>query len=63
MKNLIDYLKWLFDLHRPKCEHTRQRCIHGDEINWVRAARSACLDCFALFEELPEHCYYTKQRH
>lgn len=61
MKGFIDYLKWLFNMHH--CDHDRIRCIHGDEINMVRGARAACIDCFDLFEDLPEYCYYTKEKH
>jgi hypothetical protein len=58
---MIEYLKWMLGLN--KCEHKNIRCIHGDEIiahNWQR---SGCLDCFALFAELPEQCSVTKRPH
>lgn len=58
---MIAFLKWYFGI--TKCDHKRVRCIHGDEIRAKGWHRAACLDCFALFEELPPYCYYTKELH
>jgi hypothetical protein len=62
LRDFIGYLKWLLNIG-PKCEHKRLRCLHGDEIVTYNWQRSACLDCFALFPDLPEYCYYTKDKH
>jgi hypothetical protein len=58
-----------------RCQHTRTRCIHGDEI-WARTKtflrwwkepiirRQACLDCgTALDRDLPDICTITGTPH
>lgn len=45
------------NLYRARrCRHTRQRCIHGDEINAAGGRRARCLDCWALLGDLPADC-------
>lgn len=62
---MIEYLKWLFDMHRKPaaCYHSRVRCIHGDEINWFRGKRSVCLDCHMVLDPLPAYCFVTGEPH
>lgn len=58
---MIEYLKWYFGF--TKCDHEQVRCIHGDEIVVKGWQRAACIDCFSLFAELPDYCYYTGELH
>lgn len=36
-----------------KCRHDKLRGIYGDEVNQLGGKRSECLECHALFDELP----------
>jgi hypothetical protein len=57
---MIDYLKSLFS--KSRCTH-KYRCVHGDEINYLRGARSVCLKCGKPGEFLPFYCFYSKEIH
>lgn len=49
---------------RRRCPHLRVRCVHADEINFLRGRRRVCLDCSrALDGPLPEPCSVTGERH
>ena len=48
---------------QEKCEHARQRCIHGDEIIAVGFKRGVCLDCGKLQDKLPNPCFVTGKDH
>jgi len=57
---MLDYLKWLFNF---RCKHDSIRCIHADEIIMAGWKRGACMDCPKLFDNLPETCWFTKEKH